>query len=814
MSATAQESKAVQVTPAKARKIKTVAVLGSGVMGSRIALHYANIGLKVFLLDIVTPKLSEDEAKKPALRNKLVNDALAFALKSNPSPSYDKAFAGRITTGNFDDNLSWIKNADWVIEVVVENLEIKKSLFEKVEQFRKPGTLITSNTSGIPIHLMAEGRSDDFRAHFCGTHYFNPPRYLRLLEVIPTKETHPEVIDFLMHYGDLFLGKQTVLCKDTPAFIANRVGVFSICAVYALQQEMDMSVDEIDALTGTFIGKPKSATFRTTDVVGLDTMVKVAKGAYDNLPNDERREMFKVPAFINTMVTNNWIGDKSGQGFFKKTKDASGKKSFSTLNVKTLEYEPTNKKIKFPVLEAGKPIENLKDRLKLIAKSTDKGAQFINKLSFYVNEYVSKRIPEIADELYKIDDAMRAGFGWQLGPFEQWDAVGVAKTVENMKAAGFEVAPWVNEMLAAGNTSFYKVENGVKKYYDITTKSYQSITGRDSLIILSDIAASNKPVWKSAACRIDDIGDGVLNIAWNTKMNSLGGEVLEGINKAIDIAEQQGWKGVVLGHEGENFSAGANLAMVFMMAIEQDFDELDFAVRAFQQSTMRCRTSGVPVVAAIKGLTLGGGCEFAMHSDAAVAAAETYIGLVEVGVGLIPGGGGTKEMALRASDAYYNGDPMIPQLAERFTAIATAKVATSAIEGFTVGVLDKKKDHVVLNIDRHIKEAKEKVLELYENGYVGRQMRSDITVLGKSGLAALYAGAASFRVGAYASEHDFKIAQKIAYVLCGGDLSTESKVTEQYLLDLEREAFLSLCGEKKTLERIQSILTTGKPLRN
>jgi 3-hydroxyacyl-CoA dehydrogenase len=813
MEATATEKKAVNVTPAKSRKIKTVAVLGSGVMGSRIALHYANIGLKVYLMDIVTPKLSEEDAKKPALRNKLVNDALAFALKSNPSPVYDKAFATRITTGNFDDNLAWIKNAAWVIEVVVENLEIKKSLFEKVEKFRKPGTLITSNTSGIPIHLMSEGRSDDFRAHFCGTHYFNPPRYLRLLEIIPTKETSPEVIDFLMHYGDLYLGKQTVLCKDTPAFIANRVGVFSICAVFNLQQEMDMTIDEIDSLTGTFIGKPKSATFRTTDVVGLDTMVKVAKGAYDNLPNDERRNIFKVPEFINQMVANNWIGDKAGQGFFKKSKDAAGKKSFSTLNIKTLEYEPS-KKAKFPVVEAGKPLENLKDRLKLIAKSTDKGAQFLNKLSFYVNEYVSKRIPEIADQLYKIDDAMRAGFAWSLGPFEQWETVGVKKTVENMKAAGFTVAPWVDEMLAGGNETFYKVENGVKKFYDIASKSYKPIPGRNAFVILSDVAASSAPVWKSAACRLDDIGDGVLNISWNTKMNSIGGEVLEGINKAIDVAEQQGWKGLVIGHEGENFSAGANLAMIFMMAIDQDYDELDFAVRAFQSTTMRTRYSSIPVVVAPHHLTLGGGCEFTMHSDSAVALAETYIGLVEVGVGLIPGGGGTKEMALRASDAYYNGDPMIPQLVERFQAIATAKVATSAYEAFGVGVLDKKKDLVVLNQDRLIASAKERVLELYEAGYVQKPQRDDITVLGRSGLSAIYAGVAAFNIGGYASEHDFKIAKKIAYVMCGGDLSTETKVNEQYLLDLEREAFLSLCAEKKSLERIQSILTSGKPLRN
>ncbi|MFN8308319.1 MAG: 3-hydroxyacyl-CoA dehydrogenase NAD-binding domain-containing protein, partial [Chitinophagales bacterium] len=634
---TATEKKSVQVQPANVRKIKNVAVLGAGVMGSRIALHYANIGLKVTLLDIVTPGLSEADAKKPALRNKKVNDELAFALKSNPSPVYDKAFASRITTGNFDDNSDLLKQADWIIEVVVENLEVKKKVFANVEKFRKPGTLITSNTSGIPIHLMTEGRSDDFKAHFCGTHYFNPPRYLRLLEIIPTADTHPEVVKFLMNYGDVFLGKQTVLCKDTPAFIANRVGVFSICAVFQLQQELDMTVDEIDALTGTFIGKPKSATFRTTDVVGLDTMVKVAKGAYDNLPNDERRDIFKVPTYVEEMVKNNWIGDKAGQGFFKKEKDASGKKSFSTLNLKTLQYEPTNKKVKFPVLETGKPIEDLRERLKLIAKSSDKGAQFLNKLSFYVNEYVSKRIPEISDELYRIDDAMRAGFGWELGPFEQWDVIGVAKTVEAMKGAGFSVAPWVEEMLAAGNTSFYKIEHGVKKYYDIPSKSYQAIPGREAFIILDNIYASQKPVWKNGDSRIDDLGDGILNISWSTKMNSLGGGVLEGINKAIDIAETQGWKGVVLGHDYPNFSAGANLAMIFMMAIEQDYDELDFAIRAFQHTTTRCRYSSIPVVAAPHGLTLGGGCEFTMHCDAAAVAAETYIGLVEVGVGLIPG---------------------------------------------------------------------------------------------------------------------------------------------------------------------------------
>lgn len=813
MESTLKEEKAVNVTPAKKRHIKHVTVLGAGVMGSRIALHCANVGLKVLLLDIVTPGLSEEDAKKPAKRNQKVNDELAFALKSNPSPVYDKAFASLITTGNLEDNIALIKNSDWIIEVVVERLDIKKLVFENVEKYRKPGTLITSNTSGIPIHLMTEGRSADFKAHFCGTHFFNPPRYLRLLEIIPTADTHPEVVDFLMNYGDLYLGKQTVLCKDTPAFIANRVGVFGIAAIIKTMIEMDMTVDEVDALTGTLIGKPKSATFRTTDVVGLDTMIKVMQGAYDNLPNDEYRDVLQVPDWILKMNENKWWGDKSGQGFSKKEKGEGGKKSFSTLDWKTLEYKPSDRP-KSATIEIGKNVEDLKQRLVAVSKSKDKHGDFLRKVNYYMCSYVSLRIPEIADELYKIDDAMRAGFRWEIGPFEQWDAVGVQTIVAGMKEAGFKLAPWVDEMLAAGHTSFYKVENGVRKYYDIPSKSYKSIPGRESLIILSDLQSSQKPVWKNAACRIDDMGDGVLNVSWNTKMSSLGGEVLEAINKGIDIAENEGWKGLVLGHEGENFSAGANLAMILMMAIEEDWDELDYAIRAFQHSMVRTRFSSIPTVAAIKNLTLGGGCEMTMHVDSAVASAETYIGLVEVGVGLIPGGGGTKEFALRASDAYFNGDPQIPTIADKFQMIATAKVATSAAEAFNYGILDKKKDVIVLNTDRHMAVAKERALELYNAGYTQPVMRDDVEVLGRTGMAALYAGAAAFRVGNYASEHDEKIARKIAYVLCGGDLTSATKVTEQYLLDLEREAFLSLCGEKKTLERIQSILTKGKPLRN
>lgn len=802
-----------EVTPANQRHISKVAVLGSGVMGSRIACHFANIGLEVLLLDIVPFDIKEEDKDKKHVRNSIVDGALKATLKSKPSPIYDKKFAKRITTGNFDDDLAKIKDCDWIIEVIIERLDLKQQLFEKVEKHRKPGTLITSNTSGIPIHLLAEGRSEDFQKHFCGTHFFNPPRYLRLFEIIPTPATSPEVTKFFERYADLYLGKTPVLCKDTPAFVANRIGVFSMCAIFKLQQEMKMSVKEIDTLTGPLIGKPKSATFRTADVVGLDTLIKVAKGVYDNCPNDEMREVFQVPEYVLKMEENKWLGDKTKQGFYKKTKDANGKKAILELDLETLEYKPSERP-KFATVEAAKQAGGLKAKLRTIAKGKDKAAEFLNKLTFMLNQYVSNRIPEISDEVYRIDDALRAGFAWKMGPFETWDVLGVAKTVEKMKAAGFAPAKWVDEMLEAGFESFYAVEDGTPLYYDIASKSYKAIPGRDAFVVFDNIRKTNT-VWKNSGCSILDLGDGVLNVEFQTKMNSLGGEVLEGINKAIDMAETQGLKGVVLGNNGTNFSAGANLAMIFMLAIEQEWDELNFAIKYFQNTSMRLRHSNVPVVATPHGLTLGGGCEFTMHSDAAVAAAETYIGLVEVGVGLIPGGGGTKELALRASDAFFGkDDPKLPTVQKAFVNIATAKVATSAHEALADGFLDAKKDMVVVNQDRIINTAKRKVVELYEAGYTKPAERKDILVMGRSGLGPLYAGVEGFKIGNYASEHDALISKKIAYILCGGDLSTPTEVSEQYLLDLEREAFLSLCGEKKTLERIQSILKTGKPLRN
>lgn len=789
------------------RAIQKVAVLGSGVMGSRIACHFANIGVEVVLLDIV-PKDAPEGDKK--IRNKIVNDALAFALKSNPSPIYRKSFASRITTGNFDDDMKLIANCDWIIEVVVERLDIKQIIFEKVENFRRPGTIISSNTSGIPIHMMLQGRSDDFKKHFCGTHFFNPPRYLKLLEIIPTKETSQEVIDFLMHYGELYLGKTMVLCKDTPAFIANRIGVYGIMSLFHLVEKMGLTVEEVDKLSGPVLGRPKSATFRTCDVVGMDTLVHVANGVRENCPNDESKSSFELPGYVAKLVENKWLGDKSGQGFYKKVK-GEGKSEILALDLKTMEYRP-QQKAKFATLEMTKTIDNLKERMKVLLSGKDKAGEFYRASFFGLFKYVSNRIPEITDDLYKIDAAMNAGFAWELGPFEVWDAVGVKESVAQMEAANLKPAQWIYDFLSAGNSSFYKVENGLKKYYDIPSKSYKVIPGTESFIFLDNIRSS-KTIWKNNGATITDIGDGIINLEWNTKMNSIGGEVIGGMNKAIEIAEKD-FRGLVISNEGAHFSAGANVGMIFMMAVEQEWDELNFAIKAFQNTMMRVRYSSIPVVVAPHNMALGGACEMSMHSDRVVLHAETYMGLVEFGVGLIPGGGGTKEFAVRLSDEIKDGDVELNAFRNRFLTIGQAKVSTSAYEAFDLGYLRNGKDVVVVSRNRVLSEAKLNCIELAEAGYTQPVQRKDIRVLGKQGLGLAFLGANSMLSGNYISEHDVKISQKMAYVLCGGDLSQPTMVSEQYLLDLEREAFLSLCGEKKTLERLQSILTGGKILRN
>ncbi len=795
------------------RRITKVAVLGSGVMGSGIACHFANIGLQVLLLDILPPNASELKTNDTKGRNSIANTALATAIKSKPAPLYDAAFASRITTGNFEDDFPKIKGYDWVIEVVIERLDIKRQIFDKVDQYRKKGTLVTSNTSGIPIHMMLEGRSDDFREHFCGTHFFNPPRYMRLFEVIPTKETRRDIVDFFMHYGDVYLGKQTVLAKDTPAFIANRVGVYAMAKIYQLTTEIGLTITEVDALTGPAIGRPKTGTFRLGDLVGHDTAAKVIQGIKDNCPNDEQAGAFEIPKYFSFLLENKFLGNKTGQGFYKKSKekDEKGKPIILALDLETLEYTPSAKP-SLPSIAAAKQIDDLPKRVKSVFSAEDKGGELIRKSMLGLFAYVSNRIPEIANDLYSIDDALRAGFAWDLGPFEYWDAIGVVTAKEMAEAQGEKVAPWVQEMLDAGIKTFYKREAGKLFYYNIKAKAYKEVPGTESFIILENYR-DKKPIYQNPEATLHDIGEGVLCLEYQSKANTMGEGVLRGINDAIKIAEEGDWKGLVLGNNSKNFSVGANLMMVAMMAYEQEWEQLNFAVKMFQDTVMRCRYSSIPVVAATQGYVFGGACETIMHCDAAMCAAESYIGLVEVGVGLIPGGAGTKEFAVRASDAYFEGDVQIPTLIEKFKTIALASVATSAHEAYNHGYLLRKKDSVVVNSLRNIAEAKQKVLELADN-YVQPLERQDVTVLGRGGLAALYVAANELKLGNYASDHDIKIAKKIAFVLCGGDLTGEQKVSEQYLLDLEREAFLSLCGEQKTLERIQHMLTNNRPLRN
>ena len=799
------------------RRINKVAVVGSGIMGSAIACHFANIGVEVLLLDIVPRELTDTETAKgltlqnKVVRNRLVNDALKASIKSKPAPLYNTVFAKRISTGNLEDDITKIGSVDWIIEVVVERLDIKQKVFENLEKHRTPGTLITSNTSGIPIGFMSEGRSEDFQKHFCGTHFFNPPRYLKLFEIIPGPKTDPEVLDFFNSYGEQFLGKTSVIAKDTPAFIGNRIGIFSIMSLFHTVKEMGLTIEEVDKLSGPVIGRPKSATFRTVDLVGLDTLVHVANGIRENCPTDERLALFQLPDFIGTMMENKWLGSKTGQGFYKKTKNGEGKTEILSLDLNSLEYRAPQK-AKFATLELTKSIDNVTDRFTVLVNGKDKAGTFYRKTLASLFAYVSNRIPEISDELYKIDDAMKAGFGWQHGPFQIWDAIGVQTGIKIMKAEGQQPAPWVTEMIATGSTSFYTVKQGATYFYDIPSKTQTKVPGQDSFIILDNIRESSA-VFKNSGVVIEDLGDGILNCEFRSKMNSIGGDVLAGINKAIDLAEKD-FDGLVLGNQGANFSVGANIGMIFMMAAEQEYDELNAAIRYFQDTVMRLRYCSIPTVMAPHGMTLGGGCELTLHADRVVAAAESYIGLVEFGVGVIPGGGGSKEMALRASDMFQKGDVELNVLQEHFLTIGMAKVSTSAHEAYDLDILKPGKDIVVVNTARQIATAKAVARQMADMGYTKPATRNDVKVLGKQALGMFLAGTDAMNASQYISEHDQKIANKLAYVMAGGDLSEPTLVSEQYLLDLEREAFLSLTGERKTLERLQHMIQKGKPLRN
>ena len=800
----------------KRRSIKKAAVVGSGVMGSRIACHLANVGIEVLLLDIVPKDANDAEKAKgltlehPAVRNRIVNEALQFAIKSNPSPIYHTSVLDRISISNLEDDISKIKSVDWIIEVVVENLEVKHKVFDNIEKYRTPGTLITSNTSGIPIGLMAEGKSEDFKKHFCGTHFFNPPRYLKLLEVIPGPDTDPDVVEFFMGFGEKFLGKTTVLCKDTPAFIANRIGIYSLMSTLEVVEKLGLTVEEVDKLTGPIIGRAKSATFRTMDVVGNDTLIKIANNLHQALSQDECRDTFKLSPMLQKIESLMYFGDKTGVGFYKKDKDASGKTVIKSLDLVTFEFKE-QAKVSFATLEATKTIDNVKDRFKVLLAGQDKAGEFYRLTFTQLFAYVSQRVPEITDQLFKIDDGIKAGFGWDVGIFETWDILGVEKTLGQMQAAGLKIAPWVEEMLAKGNKTFYKNENGKKLYYDQESKQYEPIPGLDGFILLETLKA-NKVVWQNAGASIYDIGDGVLNLEFHSKMNTLGPDVVQGINKAIDLAEKE-YNGLVIANEGANFSVGANLMMVFMQAVEQEFEELDIMIRQFQNTMMRVRYSDIPVVVAPHNMAFGGGCELTLHADRVQAQAELYMGLVEFGVGLIPAGGGTKELTLRVSENIESDDIIVNSFKNAFLNIAMAKVSTSAREAFDLGFL-RKGDQISMNKNRQISDAKRQVISLAEQGYTRPVMRKDIQVYGKQILGMFNAGANAMLAGKYISAHDHKISMKLGYIMAGGDLSAPTKVSEQYLLDLERDAFLSLLGEKRTLERIQSMLKTGKPLRN
>tara|TARA_B100001741_G_C16550487_1_gene599041 strand:- start:1277 stop:3673 length:2397 start_codon:yes stop_codon:yes gene_type:complete len=795
-------------------RIKKVVVLGSGVMGSGIACHLANVGMDVLMLDIIPSEYSKSKDKK--IRNSIADSALMKAIKSKPSPLYEKKNAEKIITGNFTDNFKDISDADWIIEVVVENLKIKREIFEKVEKNRKLGSLITSNTSSIPISLLAEGRSDEFKKHFCGTHFFNPPRYLRLLEVIPIKDTDPKVIEFFMTFGDITLGKQTVLCRDTPAFIANRIGVMSGTALINLTIEYKMSIEEVDAITGPLIGRPNTATFKLQDLVGLDTSEKVSSFVTETVKNDDFFEKLKskeVPKFMSFLLENKFYGNKAGKGFYQKTKekDSNGRTIINVLNLNTLKYEKTIRP-KLKIVQDAKPIQNIGKRLSFLVSGNERENLFLKDYFSLLFNYSAEMAPEISSSFYQIDDAMRTGYFWDYGPFELWDLLGFKKGLELIENSGYTIPDWIKIMRDEKIISFYKFESGKKKYFDLESKSYLPVPSADNYIIL-DSFRENKPIIKNSECTVHDVGDGVMCIEFTSKSNSIGEGIGHGINKAIKMAEEEGWKGIVIGNNAKQFSVGANLMNIGMLAMQKQFDTLDKAIDEFQSLNMRIRTSKIPIVVATQGYVFGGGCEIAMHCDAGIYAAESYIGLPEVGVGLLPAGGGVKELALRASNKFFEGDVKIPTLIDHFKTIATATISTSAYEAYNLGFLIKERDNVCCNVQRNIGEAKMKVLQMSLN-YVPPSVRNDVEVLGRSGLSVLFSAINEFHLGGYMSDYDVVIARQIASIITGGDLTSPQKVTETYLLELEREGMLSLLGNQKTIDRIQYLLMNNKPLRN
>ena len=799
--------------------IERAAVLGAGTMGATIAAHLANAGIPTLLLDIAPRELTADEEAKalgldsPQVKNRIARTGFENLKKTRPAAYMLSDNARLITVGNFTDDMTKLKNCDLVIEAVVENLDIKHKVFTEVEKHRKPGSITASNTSGIPIKSIAEAFGDDFKKHFLGIHFFNPPRYMKLVEIIPTEWTSPEISCQIAGLLDRRLGKGVVPAKDRPNFIANRIGTFGMMATVHEMLAMGFTPTEVDQMTGKAIGHASSATFRTSDLVGLDVLVHVNKNLYPAVPDDEDRDVFRVPDLIDTMLEKKLLGDKTKGGFFKKTKNSEGKTEILELDLKTFEYKP-QEKTKFPSLDAAKQVEDLPKRVKTLAWGDDRVGEFLWKTSSRLFRYAANRIPEIADTIVEIDNAIKWGFGWEIGVFETWDAVGVSESVERMRREGQPVPENVQKMLDSGAETFYRDEDGKRSYYDLIAGEYRPMPERPGVIVLKSLKDRTGVIKSNPGASLIDLGDGVACLEFHSKMNSIGGDTVQMMNFALDEVERN-FEGLVVGNQGGNFSAGANIMLLLLAAQEEEWDDISMMVRALQNAVMRLRYSPKPVVTAPYGLTLGGGCEITIHGDSVRAAAETYIGLVEVGVGVIPAGGGTKEMTMRAMDAAKavpDADPLA-FLKKTFEMIGMGKVATSAQEARSWGFL-RDEDSISMNGDRLIADAKQEVLGLAATGYVQPVERTDILVMGEAGEAAMKLALHMMRQGAFISDHDQLIGRKLAHVMSGGSLNHPTEVSERYLLDLEREAFVSLCGERKTQERIAAMLKTGKPLRN
>ena len=789
-------------------------------MGAQIAAHLANAGVPTLLLDLAPKELTPEEHAKglslqsKEVRNRFARNGLEAAKKAKPAAFFTPDTATLVGIGNFEDDLAKLKDCDVIIEAVVENLEIKRGLFERVEQHRRPGSIVASNTSGIPIRLLADGRSEDFRAHFLGIHFFNPPRYLHLVEIIRTEWTKPEISCFVYGFLDQRLGKGVVPAKDKPNFIANRIGTFGALVTIKTMLEQGYSIEEVDKITGQVVGRPKSATFRTFDLVGLDVFGHVVKNLYEALPDDEERDVFIAPQFLTQMIGRGLLGNKTKGGFYRRQAGEGGKKEIWTIDHATLEYRPAEK-VKLPALDAAKNIEDLPQRIKVLVWGKDRVGAFLWKTTSRTFRYAANHIPEIADTVVEVDRAMRWGFNWEMGIFETWDAIGVEKSVARMKEEGQAIPDNVQKLLDSGAKSFYKKHDGQDFYFDFETEQYLPLADQPGVIVLKSVKDRTGVIKKNSGASLVDIGDGVACLEFHSKMNAIGGDTLQMLKQALAEVEKN-FVGLVVGNQGQNFSVGANIMLMLMEAQEENWEELDMMGRAFQNSTMSLRYSPKPVVVAPFNLVFGGGCEMVLHADRVRAAAETYIGLVEVGVGIIPAGGGTKELLLRALDSIPrnvdDADPF-PFVKRAVETIALAKVATSAKEARQLGFLSED-DSTSMNGDRLIADAKKEVLALAASGYVQPQPRTDILALGNPALATLKLGIHQMKRGGYISEHDAVIGEKLARILTGGDLNHQTRVSEQYLLDLEREAFLSLAGMRKTQERLAAMLKTGKPLRN